>query len=200
MYSEEHALTLNSESGFDETNRGNGSKDEKNITFRMKQVLYLAMAGVPAEEIAEQLGYAGKFTVYQVLRNPKVRKLEQEIMDYYDGEFRRLYPEVIESVKGGLQSADEKVQLEASKIWLRSHGKMEPKQNQSAQGPTIAVENLVANILVQARERRSERNERSKLEPRSDSDRKLIQDTEQRKINRRFQTESEPAKVRRSKN
>lgn len=184
MISTNHALIQSSESQFNEQNKGNGGVSEKAITFRMKQVLYLHMAGESPEDIAEQLGYSSRFAIYNVLRNPKIRALQQEIMDYYDDRFRQLYPEVIESVKSALRSADEKVQLEASKIWLKSHGKLESRQEQQA--PSMTIESLVANILVQAR---------NENDPGSPSNRELISDTRQTQTNRRFQTQPESEKV-----
>jgi len=187
MVSAGHTLTQQSESQYQVT-KGNASEGNGKVSVRMRAVLDMHLAGHTADEIAEALGYAGRQSVYQCLNNDKMRALMQETMDYYDQRFKILYPEVINAVGSALQSQDEKVQLEASKIWLKSHGRLETRKEQT---PGTTIENMVANILVQAREAN---------EPRSISDRGSVSDPEQRKTDRRFYTEPESEEVRRPKN
>jgi len=156
------------------------------VNTRARAVVDLHLSGHSADEIAEMLGYASRASVYQLLSTDKVRALIQEVMDYYDQTFRTLYPEVISAVSSALVSSDEKVQLEASKIWLKSHGKLDNRQ-QEQKGPEVTIENMVANILIQAKE---------EDDSRSTSDRKLVQDSGQAKTDRRFQTQPESGQVR----
>jgi len=185
MRSEGHSLALSPQG------RGLEKSDypRPNIRHRLRAVLNMHLAGYTADEIADALGYAGRQSVYQALQNKQVQGLMQETMDYYDERFKILYPKVIEAVASGLDSLDEKVQLEASKIWLKSHGRHQP-QSDGDQGPKVSVENLVANILVNYKGDNGD--------SRSSSDRDIVQDTKQRKTDRRFYTESEPKKIRRT--
>ena len=180
----EHTLIQSSTSAFQEDDKGNGGRSERNgrISVRMKAVVDLHLAGESPDTIADMLGYAGVGSVYQVLANPKVKSMIQQVMDYYDERFRILYPEVINAVAGGLRSMDEKVQLEASKIWLKSHGKHQPSNQREA--PGVTIESLIANILIEGKD-----------DSRSTSNREPVQDSRQEKTNRRFQIESQSTEV-----
>jgi len=93
--------------------------------------------------IRELTGYADS-TIYAILASDEIKALKQQIMSYYDEEFKALYPEVIEAIRTGLDSEDK--YLDAAKIYLKEFGKSQ------AGGKTeihLTAEDIVFNILNQ---------------------------------------------------
>lgn len=129
--------------------RGNPRKTRALINaggtyLRWRQVVQLHLAGHKAEEIAEITNYS-QGAVYRILARPEAVELMQKTMDYYDLEFRSLYPEVISAVRRGL--TDPEKYLDAAKTWLKSHGRMNTPATQGQ--INVTAEDVVFNILNQ---------------------------------------------------
>lgn len=133
----------------------NKRKDDADpIPARWRYTLELHLSGKKVSEIEEITGYAAP-TIYKILADPKMASEKQQIMKYYDAEFEALYHKVIDSVRNGLDSEECTDQLNAAKIWLKAHGKMQPdviKGNDT----NISAEKIVFQILNQSREQREQ--------------------------------------------
>lgn len=124
------------------------------IPSRWRYVLELHLSGRSVSEIEEITGYASP-TIYKIISDPKMVAEKQQIMRYYDSEFESLYHKVIDSVRNGLDSEEVPDQLNASKIWLKAHGKMQPDVVKSSE-TNLSAEKIVFQILNQARDDRKE--------------------------------------------
>jgi len=122
------------------------------IPYRWRYVLELHLAGRRPAEIQEITGYSQPM-MYRILSDPRMIAEKQQIMKYYNSEFEALYSKVINVVRDNLECADPKVQNDAAKIWLKSHGRFQADREQS-NDTNISAEKIVFQILNQAKEDR----------------------------------------------
>ena len=100
---------------------------------------------VDKPSIQEITGYAPA-TIYYILTREEVIALKQQVMSYYDEEFKMLYPEVIDAIRRGLNSSDKYV--DAAKVYLREFG-TQKGQGSSKGSVNFTAEDMVFQILVQ---------------------------------------------------
>lgn len=124
------------------------------LKARHRFVLELHLAGhqvgqstVEKPSISELSGFAPA-TVYAILKRDDIHALRQQIMRLYDLEFEALFPDVIQTIREGMEPGKEmKDRIAASKLWLKAHG----RPGAAVGGSTINVtaEDVVFQILNQ---------------------------------------------------
>jgi len=122
-------------------------KEVNPVSHRYRMVLDLHLSGHKVNEIQELTGYA-ESTIYDILSKDEVVALRQQIMNVYDKEFEMLFPQVIQSIRLGLNpSQDLKDQLSAAKLWLKAHGKGGVKVEKGGDTYNLTAEDVVFQIL-----------------------------------------------------
>lgn len=139
------ALTAAMAAGRYQVRRPLKKSDINPVPHRWRYVLELHLAGTKVAEISELTGYAPP-TIYRILNEDDIVILKQQIMRHYDSEFETLFPEVIRAIKNGL--ADPEKYLEAAKVWLKAHGKLDSNRDLNArQTINVTAEDVVFQIL-----------------------------------------------------
>lgn len=126
--------------------RGMKVLEHRPVSPRWKYVLELSLAGASPARIQELTGYSPSM-MYRILADPRIVAVKQQMMRYYDDEFERLYPKVIQAVRENLDHDDPKVRNDAAKTWLKAHGKFTP--DQSSNQVNVTAEEVVFQILNQ---------------------------------------------------
>lgn len=122
--------------------------DSAKIPLRWKYITDLYLSGVTPEAISKMVGL-GKQTIYAILRDQRVIHYKQQIMQAYDMEFESLYGQVVDSVRTSLVDPDPRVKLDAAKIWLKAHGRIQPNEIHKEGDTNLSAEKIVFQILNQ---------------------------------------------------
>lgn len=114
------------------------------IPMRWNKVVSMHLAGVPTRDICEETGYS-MGNIYQILKNPRVQAVRQQMLSVYQDEFEALFPKVTQNIRSQLDSKDIKTQQVAQDQWFKAEKKFSPKRNQS--GVAETAEDMVAKLL-----------------------------------------------------
>lgn len=124
------------------------------VSLKWRRVLDLHFAGKTREEIMELTGYS--YTrISQILNEPRIVELRQQVMKFYDQDFEALYPRVVDSIRKGLVSEEAGVQTDARRDWLKAHGKFTPEVKVGS-SVNVSAEKIIFQILNQAKQERSD--------------------------------------------
>ncbi len=115
-------------------------------SHRWFKVLAMHMAGKSKEEICAETGYKPS-SYYQILRDPEMLTIRQQMLDDVQKDFDALYPKVVDNLRLQLDSDDPKIQLQAQEQFFKATGKYAPKREEG-EGKTTAEE-IVAKLLNQ---------------------------------------------------
>lgn len=102
----------------------------------------LHMSGTPVSEISEITGTSIP-RIYAILKDERCVQIRQQILKNTQEEFENLFERVVLAVKEGLDHNDIGTKLDASKIWLKAHGKYTKEEGSI----NITAEDVVFNIL-----------------------------------------------------
>ena len=127
----------------------------KKVSLRWRRVLDLHFAGKTREEIMDITGYS-YIRISQILNEPRMVELRQQVMKYYDQDFEALYPRVVQSIREGLVDPEPGVQTDARRDWLKAHGKFQPAVKEGGGNVNMSAEKIIFQILNQAKAERRE--------------------------------------------
>ena len=116
--------------------------DHNPIDPKYFYIMSLRMAGHPVTEISELTGLSTP-RIYAVLNDERCVQIRQQILSHTQDEFENLFEKVVKAVKEGLDNGDIGTKLEASKIWLKAHGKY-TREDSSI---NVTAEDVVIQIL-----------------------------------------------------
>ena len=83
--------------------------------------------------------------IYQILKNPRVQAVRQQMLSVYQDEFEALFPKVTQNIRTQLDSADVKTQQVAQDQWFKAEKKFSLRHGQS--GVAETAEDMVAKLL-----------------------------------------------------
>ena len=96
----------------------------KRLSPEHKNMIILHLEGMPAHQIAEELGRSPGH-VSSVLRSDLAQALINDYLSFADLEFQALYKLSIDAIRDALQDSDINVRLKAADRYLKTHGKDE---------------------------------------------------------------------------
>jgi len=116
--------------------------DHNPIDPKYFYIMSLRMAGTPVTEISELTGLSTP-RIYGILNDERCVQIRQQILSNTQDEFENLFAKVVQAVREGLDNGDVGTKLEASKIWLKAHGKYTKEETSL----NVTAEDVVIQIL-----------------------------------------------------
>lgn len=105
------------------------------------------LAGYTNREIAENLGMH-EVTVGLVLRSPPAQDWLLARVGDLDAEFHGQFRKVVRNMGQALDHESTDVKLKASEMWLKAHGKFNPKSKEER---TLTAEDVIQTLLSSAK-------------------------------------------------
>jgi antitoxin component HigA of HigAB toxin-antitoxin module len=127
-------------------NAGKQPKQRKEPPPIMWEVIFLHLNGKTRDDIADELGIK-PMAVTRLLNDERAVRILNEHYQQLDAEMKAQYSKVVKAVGGALDFPDPRVQLSASQLWMKVHGKFEETLNVN-----LSAEDLVRQIMDRKRE------------------------------------------------
>jgi hypothetical protein len=127
-------------------NAGKQPKQRKEPPPMMWEVIFLHLNGKTRDDIADELGIK-PMAVTRLLNDERAVRILNEHYQQLDAEMKAQYSKVVRAVGGALDFPDPRVQLSASQLWMKVHGKFEETLNVN-----LSAEDLVRQIMERRRE------------------------------------------------
>ena len=126
-------------------NTGKQSKQRREPPPIMWEVIFLHLNGKTRDDIADELGIK-PIAVTPMLNDERAVGILGQHYRQLDAEMKAQYGKVVKALGSALDFPDPRVQLSASQLWMKVHGKFEETLNVN-----LSAEDLVRQIMERRR-------------------------------------------------
>lgn len=112
----------------------------------MWEVIFLHLNGKTRDDISDELGLDPR-VVSRLLNDERASQILSEHYQQLDAEMKAQYGKVVRSLANALEFPDPRVQLAASQLWMKVHGKFSETLNVN-----LSAEDIVRQIMERRRE------------------------------------------------
>jgi hypothetical protein len=144
--SRKHLQTVVRPASWVDPEAGKRPKQRREPPPMMWEVIFLHLNGKVRDEIADELGLKPT-AVTRLLNDERAVGILNQHYQQLDMEMRAQYGKVVKALDTALDFPDPRVQLSASQLWMKVHGKFNETLNVN-----LSAEDLVRQILDRRRE------------------------------------------------